>query len=251
MPRRVLRGLTLHRQTATVAAGRSREDRGELCQPIEKRVVQSSNARRPGVILPVPKRTVDHRSYPCGGGVHSMEPGGTTAITWYGHACVELRTPGGKVVLFDPWFANPISPKPPESVDRCDVMLVSHGHSDHFGNALPIASRTRPKWPAIHELQLWLGSVYAAPDDVIGMNKGGSVEVSGLRVTMTQADHSAGDWDSTTNAPRYLGEPAGFVVELEDGSKVYFAGDTNVFGDMRLIRDLYAPDLAILPIGGH
>ena len=180
-----------------------------------------------------------------------MESGGTTAITWYGHACVELRTPGGQVVLFDPWFANPLSPKPPESVDRCDVMLVSHGHGDHFGNALPIASRTRPKWPAIHELQLWLGSVYPAPDDVIGMNKGGSVEVSGLRVTMTQADHSAGDWDSTTNAPRYLGEPAGFVVELEDGSKVYFAGDTNVFGDMRLIRDLYAPDLAILPIGGQ
>jgi L-ascorbate metabolism protein UlaG (beta-lactamase superfamily) len=201
--------------------------------------------------LPVRERTVADRSYPCGGGVPSMEPGATTAITWYGHACVELRTPGGKVVLFDPWFANPMSPKPPESVDRCDVMLVSHGHSDHFGNALPIASRTRPKWPAIHELQLWLGSVYASPDDVIGMNKGGSVEVSGLRVTMTQADHSAGDWDSTTNAPRYLGEPAGFVVELEDGSKVYFAGDTNVFGDMRLIRDLYAPDLAILPIGGH
>jgi len=180
-----------------------------------------------------------------------MDSGGATTITWYGHACVEMRTPGGTVVLFDPWFANPMSPKPPESVDRCDVMLVSHGHADHFGNALPIASRTRPAWPAIHELALWLASVYAAPDDVIGMNKGGTVDARGLRVTMTSADHSAGDWDNAAGSPRYLGEPAGFIVELEDGSKVYFAGDTNVFGDMRLIRDLYAPDLAILPIGGH
>jgi L-ascorbate metabolism protein UlaG (beta-lactamase superfamily) len=177
-------------------------------------------------------------------------PRGTT-ITWWGHACVEVTTPGGLTILFDPWFANPKSPKSPDDVDRCDVMLVSHGHSDHFGNALPIASRTRPRWPAIHELQLWLGSVYSAPDDCVGFNKGGTIEVKGLKVTMTSADHSAGDWDNAAGTPRYLGEPAGFVVELEDGSRLYFAGDTNVFGDMRLIRDLYRPDLAMLPIGGH
>jgi L-ascorbate metabolism protein UlaG (beta-lactamase superfamily) len=180
-----------------------------------------------------------------------MESGGRTALTWYGHACLELQTPGGVTILFDPWFANPASPRPPESVDRCDLMLVSHGHSDHLGNALPIASRTRPAWPAIHELALWLGSVYPAPDDVIGMNKGGTVDTCGLRVTMTSADHSAGDWDNAAGAPRYLGEPAGFVIELEDGSRIYFAGDTNVFGDMRLIGELYRPDVAILPIGGH
>jgi L-ascorbate metabolism protein UlaG (beta-lactamase superfamily) len=180
-----------------------------------------------------------------------MESGGTTAITWYGHACVELETPGGVTILFDPWFSNPASPRAPETVDRCDLMLVSHGHDDHFGNALPIASRTRPAWPAIHELMLWLGSVYSSPDDVIGMNKGGTVETCGLRVTMTSADHSAGSWDNAAGAARYLGEPAGFVVELEDGGRVYFAGDTNVFGDMRLIGELYQPDIAILPIGGH
>ena len=179
-----------------------------------------------------------------------MASAGTT-ITWYGHACVELRTPGGKVVLFDPWFENPKSPKSPDAVDRCDVMLVSHGHDDHFGNALAIASRTRPAWPAIHELQLWLHSVYAAPDDCVGFNKGGTVKVRGLEVTMTSADHSAGSWEASTAAPRYLGEPAGFVVGLEDGRRVYFAGDTNVFGDMRLIGELYRPDIAILPIGGH
>jgi L-ascorbate metabolism protein UlaG (beta-lactamase superfamily) len=179
-----------------------------------------------------------------------MDFGGSTAITWYGHACVELVTPGGVTVLFDPWFANPSSPRSPDTVDRCDVMLVSHGHADHVGNAIPIASRTRPAWPAMHELTLWLSSVYSAPEDVIGMNKGGTVEARGLQVTMTGADHSAGDWDSTAGMPRYLGEPAGFVVELEDGARIYFAGDTNVFGDMQLIRDLYHPDLAILPIGG-
>ena len=180
-----------------------------------------------------------------------MSPDGQTTITWYGHACVEMVTPGGVVVLFDPWFANPKSPKSPDDVSRCDVMLVSHGHFDHKTNALPIASRTRPAWPAIHELSLWLGSVYPAPDDVIGMNKGGTVEVRGIKVTMTSADHSAGEWNGDAGVPLYLGEPAGFVVELEDGSRVYFAGDTNLFGDMRYIRELHAPDVAILPIGGH
>lgn len=180
-----------------------------------------------------------------------MEAGAQTAITWYGHACIELVTPGGVTVLLDPWFANPMSPRSPDTVDRCDLMLVSHGHADHIGNAIPIASRTRPKWPAVHELTLWLSSVYSAPEDVIGMNKGGTVDVCGLHVTMTSADHSAGDWDNAAAMPRYLGEPAGFVIELEDGGRVYFAGDTNVFGDMRLIGELYRPDLAILPIGGH
>jgi L-ascorbate metabolism protein UlaG (beta-lactamase superfamily) len=180
-----------------------------------------------------------------------MESTGSTSITWYGHACIELVTPGGVTVLFDPWFANPSSPRSPDTVDACDLLLVSHGHADHIGNAIPIASRTRPAWPAMHELTLWLSSVYASPDDLIGMNKGGPADTSGLRVTMTSADHSAGDWDNAAGAPRYLGEPAGFVVELEDGNRIYFAGDTNVFGDMRLIGELYRPNLAILPIGGH
>ncbi|HUQ43257.1 MAG TPA: metal-dependent hydrolase [Candidatus Limnocylindria bacterium] len=174
-----------------------------------------------------------------------------TTITWFGHSAFELRTPGGTVVLFDPWLANPTSPRSPDSIDACDVMLVSHGHFDHFGNAMPIAARTRPVWPAIHELQLWLGSIYPRPDEVIGFNKGGTVEARGLKVTMTHADHSAGDWDNAQGTPRYLGEPAGFIVELEDGARIYFAGDTTVFGDMRLIGELYQPDLAFLPIGGH
>ena len=180
-----------------------------------------------------------------------MRHPGETAITWYGHACVEITTPGGRTVLIDPWFGNPRSPKPPEAVDRCDLLLVTHGHSDHMGNALQIASRTRPAWPVIHELELWLKRNYAGADPVIGMNKGGTVEAAGLRVSMTRADHSAGEWNAGGETTVYLGEPAGFVVELEDGTRVYHAGDTALFGDMRYIRELHAPDIALLPIGGH
>jgi L-ascorbate metabolism protein UlaG (beta-lactamase superfamily) len=175
-----------------------------------------------------------------------------TTLTWYGHACVEIRTPGGKTILIDPWFGNPKSTRAAAAVDRCDVMLVTHGHSDHLGDAVAIASRLRPAWPAIHEMSLWLGrNLPGGTDAVIGMNKGGTVEVAGLRITMTRAEHSAGDWNAAAETTLYLGEPAGFVVELENGFRVYHAGDTTVFGDMRLIAELYAPELAILPIGGH
>ena len=180
-----------------------------------------------------------------------MRRDGETAITWFGHACVEVVSPGGKTVLFDPWFGNPLSPRAAGAVDRCDLMLVTHGHSDHLGDALQIASRTRPAWPAIHELSLWLARNYAGKDAVIGMNKGGTVEAAGLHVTMTGADHSAGDWNAGGETTLYLGEPAGFVVELEDGTRLYHAGDTAAFGDMRLIAELHRPDLAMLPIGGH
>jgi L-ascorbate metabolism protein UlaG (beta-lactamase superfamily) len=176
---------------------------------------------------------------------------GETAITWFGHACVQVVTPGGKTILIDPWFGNPRSPRTPESVDRCDLMLVTHGHSDHLGNAVQIASRTRPAWPAIHELSLWLARNYAGKDSVVGMNKGGTVEAAGLKVTMTSADHSAGEWNAGGETTLYLGEPVGFLVELEDGTRLYHAGDTAVFGDMRLIAELFHPDLAMLPIGGH
>jgi L-ascorbate metabolism protein UlaG (beta-lactamase superfamily) len=124
-----------------------------------------------------------------------------TSFTSYGHSCWEVTTPGGKTILFDPWFANPLSPKPPDQVDRCDLLLVSHGHGDHFGDALIVASRTRPAWPCIHELSLWLGRNYAHKDTLIGFNKGGTVEAAGLRVTMVHAEHSGGDLYAGAEAP--------------------------------------------------
>jgi L-ascorbate metabolism protein UlaG (beta-lactamase superfamily) len=175
-----------------------------------------------------------------------------TTISWYGHACVEIRTPVGKTIVIDPWYGNPKSPKAADDVRACDLLLVTHGHSDHFGDALALASRLRPTWPCIHEMSLWLARrLPGGGDAVIGMNKGGTLAVGDLAVTMVGADHSAGDWNAAGETTLYLGEPAGFVVRLESGDTIYHAGDTNVFGDMRLIGELYRPSLALLPIGGH
>jgi L-ascorbate metabolism protein UlaG (beta-lactamase superfamily) len=175
-----------------------------------------------------------------------------TTFTWYGHSCFEVRTPGGKVILFDPFFRNPRSPRAAESIDRCDVMLVTHGHFDHMGDAVQLASRLRPVWPCIHEMSLWLARrLPGGADAAVGMNKGGTFEAAGIKVTMVHADHSAGDWNAAGETTLDLGEPVGFVVEVENGFRFYFAGDTALFGDMRFIRDLYEPELAFLPIGGH
>jgi len=100
-------------------------------------------------------------------------------------------------------------------------------------------------------MSLWLGRNYAHKDGLIGFNKGGTVEVAGLKITMVRAEHSAGDIYGGAESPIYLGEPVGFVVELEDGFRFYFAGDTDVFSDMRLIGERFKPSLAFLPIGGH
>jgi len=181
-----------------------------------------------------------------------MAIGRDTSFTWLGHAAVEVRTPGDKVILFDPWLGNPRSPRTADSVDRCDLLLVTHGHGDHMGDAVALASRLRPAWPCMHEMSLWLSRrLPGGSDQVTGFNKGGTVEAAGVRVTMVPAEHSAGDWNASEETTLYLGEPAGFVVELENGFRIYHAGDTAVFGDMALIRQLFKPDLAMLPIGGH
>ena len=175
-----------------------------------------------------------------------------TTFTSYGHSCMEVRTPGGKVILIDPWFANPRSPRTADSIDACDLLLVTHGHFDHMGDAVALASRLRPAWPCMHEMSLWLARrLPGGADAAVGMNKGGTFEVDGIRVTMTHATHSAGDWNPGGETTLYLGDPAGFVVELENGFTFYFAGDTDLFGDMRYIGELHRPDVAFLPIGGH
>jgi L-ascorbate metabolism protein UlaG (beta-lactamase superfamily) len=165
------------------------------------------------------------------------------AITWLGHSSYRLRTPGAKEVLLDPWYTG--NPAFPESArpKTADLILISHGHSDHMTDAAAIAKATGATVAAIWEITSWLGA--KGIKNLEPMNKGGTIEVKGLRITMTDARHSSSiDKDLT-----YLGEAAGFVVKLENDQTIYYAGDTSLFGDMKLIGELYQPDIAFLPIG--
>lgn len=164
-------------------------------------------------------------------------------ITWLGHATFKITTPGGKIVLIDPWtFQNPACPEGLKRVDKVDLMLVTHGHFDHMGDAVDIAKATKPTTVAIVELAGWLGS--KGVEQTIGINKGGSVNVEGIRVSMTHAIHTSGVEDGS-----YAGDACGYVIEFENGRKLYHAGDTCAFSDMQIIGELYQPDVALLPIG--
>jgi L-ascorbate metabolism protein UlaG (beta-lactamase superfamily) len=168
------------------------------------------------------------------------------AITWLGHSTFLLRTPGGKRLLFDPWLTdNPACPEPLKKPPHVDLILASHGHADHIGDLVTCARISGATVVAIYELCDWLGRKgiqHTAP-----MNKGGSQEIAGLVVTMTDARHSGGFVDGGRMV--YMGEPCGFVIRLEDQRTIYFAGDTDLFGDMRLIGELHRPEIAFLPIG--
>jgi L-ascorbate metabolism protein UlaG (beta-lactamase superfamily) len=168
------------------------------------------------------------------------------AITWLGHSTFLVRTPGGKRLLFDPWLTgNPACPDTLKKPPRADVILVSHGHSDHTGDLVACARDSGAPVAAIWELCDWLGQ--KGIKNLAPMNKGGSQELAGVRITMTDARHSS---SVTENGHLiYLGEAAGFVVRLEDGRAIYYAGDTCLFGDMRLIGEIYTPEIAFLPIG--
>jgi len=172
------------------------------------------------------------------------------SITWLGHAAFRLRTPGGKELLIDPWLTeNPSCPSEHKRVEKADLILVTHGHFDHLGDTIPIAQATGAKVIAIPEICIWLNSRGIPQDRALGMNKGGTQIVGGIKVTMVQAVHSGGIFQPDSAV--YGGEPAGFVVELENGFCFYHAGDTAVFGDMKIIGELYRPELAMLPIGDH
>jgi L-ascorbate metabolism protein UlaG (beta-lactamase superfamily) len=168
------------------------------------------------------------------------------ALTWLGHASFRVDSPSGKRIYIDPFLSNPKCPDSEKEPERMDVIALTHGHGDHVGETVELAKRFQPEIVAVVELKGWLGQQGAPVGDTPGSNKGGTVEAAGVRFTLVNAFHSSSSDDGT-----YLGEPAGIVVEFENGTKLYFAGDTCVFGDMQLIGRIYAPDVAILPIGGH
>jgi L-ascorbate metabolism protein UlaG (beta-lactamase superfamily) len=169
-------------------------------------------------------------------------------LTWLGHATFRIETPGGKTILIDPWvMGNPMCPESEKNIKKLDVMLCTHGHFDHIGDAVEIAKKLNPKVVGIPELCGWLGK--KGVKNLADMNKGGTQTVGDIKVTMVHADHSCGIKDGDELV--YGGEACGYVIEFSNGLKIYHAGDTNVFGDMAIIRDLYAPDIVMIPIGDH
>jgi L-ascorbate metabolism protein UlaG (beta-lactamase superfamily) len=167
-------------------------------------------------------------------------------VTWLGHASFRLDSPGGKRIYLDPWLGNPKCPPGEREPERVDVIAITHGHSDHVGDTVELAKQFSPRVIAMVELRGWLAGQGLGEDMASAPNKGGTVDADGIKFTMTDAKHSSSADDGT-----YLGEAAGYVIELENGLKLYVAGDTCVFAGMELIGRIYRPDVAILPIGGH
>ena len=164
------------------------------------------------------------------------------SLTWLGHAGFRLDGPSGKRVYVDPWLDNPKFPAGEKPIERIDVLVITHGHSDHSGSALEICKEHSPVVVCMTEIGDWCSNKGL---DAQGINKGGSVDVDGIRVTMTDARHSSSLPDGT-----YAGDPAGAIIEM-DGMRIYHAGDTCAFMDMQLIGRLHEPDVAILPIGDY
>lgn len=173
--------------------------------------------------------------------------GGAT-LTWLGHATLHLKTAAGTSVLIDPWIdGNPSYPADKKNFEAIDVMLLTHGHGDHTGSALQVAATYDPAVVCMVELGELLKSQGLKGDKLTAMNLGGTTKVADMELSMVEARHSSSY--VVDGRPMYAGPPAGFVVKPESGPSIYFAGDTSLFSDMKLIKDLYAPEIAVLPIG--
>ena len=182
-------------------------------------------------------------------------------VTWYGQAAFKIVSPNGKVILIDPFISkNPKTPKAMKDlakIGNIDLILVTHGHGDHIGDTVALAKQSGAKVGINADMGRtfatlgWLGM-----KQMIRFNKSGPVKpADGITVTMVPANHSSEvvfkDPKTGKQTMYPGGEPAGYVIELSDGYKIYHAGDTGVFLDMKFIGEYYKPDLALLPIGGH
>jgi L-ascorbate metabolism protein UlaG (beta-lactamase superfamily) len=169
-------------------------------------------------------------------------------ITWLGHATVLIKSAGGTTVLVDPFIEN--NPKYPRQFalpPKIDYVLLTHGHGDHISDAVPVAKNYGATVVAIYELADYIAK--QGVEKTIGMNLGGTVEIGDMTASMVDAKHSSGAQDSS--GTHYVGVAAGYVISPQGGPVLYHAGDTHVFGDMRMIGELYRPEVAMLPIGGH
>ncbi|MDF1719419.1 MAG: metal-dependent hydrolase [Minwuia sp.] len=184
------------------------------------------------------------------------------SVQWFGQAAFKIVSPGGKVILIDPFITkNPKTPaelKDLAAIGPVDLILVTHGHGDHVGDTFKLAEMTG----ALVAMNADMGSTFQTlgvidPTKLIRFNKSGPIRPIGqdITITMTRAEHSSSvrTTDPISGKVNVLpgGEPSGYIVRLENGYKIYHAGDTGVFGDMAFIGSYYKPDLALLPIGGH
>ena len=168
-------------------------------------------------------------------------------LKYFGHSAFSLTTPSGEVALIDPWItSNPVCPEAAKKLDRVDVIFLTHGHADHMGDMLELAKKFKPKMVATFETYAWLESKKTG-GQAVPINKGGSQKLGDFEATLTHAFHSNSIEDGKERV--YGGEAGGFIIKLPGGVSVYHPGDTNVFSDMKLIREIYKPDLACLPIG--
>jgi len=181
-------------------------------------------------------------------------------IKWFGQSAVKLTTPGGKVIVIDPFITqNPVTPKEDKDlakIGKVDLILVTHAHGDHWGDTAALAKMTGAPVALNADFGNTIAALGLVPrDQIIGFNKSGPIHPLGkdITITMVHAEHSS-DFVYTKDGRTTVfpgGEPAGYIVRLENGYTIWHMGDTGVFGDMAWIAEYYQPDLVLVPIGGH
>jgi L-ascorbate metabolism protein UlaG (beta-lactamase superfamily) len=197
----------------------------------------------------------------CTAGLTLAQPAGKTEILWLGQSATRITTPGGKVIVIDPWLIN--NPKTPaafknlDAMGKVDLILVTHAHGDHFEDAPALARKNNAPIIAPQGLQSALISLDLVPTALsMRMGKSGTaMPLPGIKVTQVHAEHDSElTWTNPATNKREThagGEPVGYIIEMENGFKIWHMGDTGLFGDMRLYGEMYRPDLVMVPIGGH